>query len=567
MRDAGVWTRPAFLAAIALFLAQGLALAWTTPCWHEEVSAHVEPAVRLATAGPDGAPIVEPSCRDASPAHLLRSPIRPTLALCLGGTSFPVMINAYSSGLLHWPLALAWPLHRGNPFLLRATGVVLLGLWALFLVHRIAARIEDELTGDLSALALAVSTQFTSSYAMLVHYELFPALLLGTATLLSIRSGPPAGWTGRAGAAAGALIGLALVSNVKAVLLGVPLLLLLRTPNGIRSTPGRAISFAALGASLPIAFFVIVSAADPGHGVAMQVSTRLATLLSHLEAERFAREALNVLVYWSDLTYYAELIVHRDPAPNWPGVVVAALALGYGTLALVRVLRTGDGPWLAAISAAAILFFVGVSVLLYEQQPAANYSPIHAVFGWATGTALAAMHRALRDRRPAALALGFAALAAFGWVAVARGGLLGRLPLPINAAAERALATHLRAHPEGLVVTTLYNHTGVFEAIGVGGADLLALHAYLGSCPTPEPDADGSRACLEARFDALLAQTDRPLRAVVAARPAVIDEPWSMLAEPALRAAADRRGLRASTELEVSAESGEVVLRLIRVER
>ena len=566
MRDSSAWSRPAFVVALLLFLAQGLWLAWVSPCWHEEVSAQAEPGLRLAVADEEGHLRIEASCRDEDAPWLVRASARPELAVCAFGVALPVMISSYSSGLPHWPLALLWWIHGGNPFVMRMLGL-LLGIAALFLVHRIAARTTSEQAGDLSVLALACMTQFTSSYALLVHYELMPTLFLGAAALVLLRAGatrPPSGFSPATLAVVGGLLGLALLSNVKSVLLLLPLAAVAaRTRPDLRAIPRRA-WFAGLGAAtLPVAGFLIVSLTDPSRGVASQISQRLAILASHLQAGRFAVELLNVLVYWSDLTYYAELVVHAEPHVNWPGVAVAAAALLFGSVALVNVLRRRKGQVLAAFATAEILFFVSVSVLLYEQQPSANYAPIHVCFGWATGTALAALLERVEGRwlarSVAALALG-----ALGWVAFPRAALLTGLPLPINASAERAVAARLARDPAdpATVVTTIYNHAGVFDALGAPRGTI-ALHRFLDACRDDDRDA-----CLRARWmEVLDAPGFLPLVAIVPLAPAVIDEEWSTRAGPTLCDAAEARGLRCIRDTTVESQDGTPLIGVLYVTR
>jgi hypothetical protein len=575
MSDRGAWSRPGFIAAVLAFLAQGAWLAWSAPCWHEEVSAQVEPAPRLVIERPDGSVAMEPSCADPDAPWLVRSAGRPMLSLCIRGLALPIMTMAYASGISAWPFALLWPLHHGNPFILRMLCLIL-GVWALFLVHRIAARMEDEPTGDLSALVLAASTQFTTNYSVLFQYEVFPMLWLGTAALLLLRAGDG----GRApearrvvAAQVGLLIGLALISNLKTILLLAPVAVVIaRASTQSRGLPRREWAAAPLCAALPLALLVWASATDPRHGVARQVSIRLHTLLSHLQPVRFARELGNVLVYWSDLRYYGDLIVGRRPQVNWPGAAVAALALGYGVWLLVRFLVARQGSWLAAVATGEIVLFIAVSVLLYEQQPAANYWPIHACFGWVTGIALRRAMRYVSSSVVTAGIVGALGVGAFGWASLARLAMPPRMPVPINAFAERAVANHLRTTVRagnGLLVTTVYNHAGLLDALGLAAFRPASLHAFFNRCErdTEAAPAPAANPCLVDHWGRLLDRRQNlPLRAVIPARASIIDERWSPSLEPSLRAASAARGFGVVVEATFDAPSGPQVIRLLRVD-
>ncbi|MBX3248089.1 MAG: hypothetical protein KF901_13000 [Myxococcales bacterium] len=562
--------RPAFWIACVAFLAHGAWAAHWSPVWSEEVSVHASRGHRVLTEAPDGSLALEPSCAEEAPPRFVRSDARPVLGACVAGRTFPVMVTPYASGVPYWPLALLWPIHGGDAFRLRWLGL-LFGIWALWAVHRVAARWLDERAGDLSVLTLAVTTQFAGSHALLVYYEVLPWTLLASATLLVPRAPPdatePVRLPSRRIAAIGGLVGLALLANVKTVLLLAPVgALLLRGQVPWARVPKRAWLVGASAAMAPLLVMVAASVGDAGRGLATQVGMRLEIIMSHLALERFAREIANLLVYWSDLRFYADMVSHAEPRVNWPGAIMAALALAYCTWALGLVVWRGRGPWLAAACGASLWFYLAVSVLLYDQQPSANYAPIHAWFGLATGVALHAASARLGRRPWMAHALVALTVAAMGWVSVARLPQLATLELSINAQAERALAAHLEgSEAEGLLVTTTYNLSGVLDALGASDLRPTSLHSVLHACARDEAP-DETRRCLAERWGRVLDDPRHlPLRAVIPTRRSIIDEPFVDELEAALAEATAARALDLDVEGRFATSTGVEVLRLVRV--
>lgn len=581
MAEGAPWRRPALVLALVAFVAQGLWLTQTTPSWHEEVSVHASEGYRIALERDDGTIAMETSCTQPDAPLLVRSATRPVLAVCVAGHTLPVMVSSYISGIPYWPLALLWPLHHGEVFALRLLGLIF-GLWALAVCHRLAARFADERSGDLAVLALASMTQFTVAHSMLVYYDVIGLSLVGTAVLVAAgprRDGRPAPPSARRLALAGALVGLATLANIKTVLILAPLVLL--AARGWRSLPRiplRSVAAALLAAALPIGALVASAWTDPSRGMSQQLSYRLHIFVSHLDAVRFGNEVLNLFVFWSDIRFYGDLVVGAPAHVNWLGVAVAAGCLAYCTVALVGVLRRGRGAWLAAACGALLWAYVAVSVLLYDQQPAANYTPIHGVFGLTTGLALGALVAALPRGRKLAYGLSAAAIGAFALASASRLPETPNIPLSINAMAERALARHLRAHPEsaGMLATTTYNLHGMIEALGAADQRPTAMHLVLSRCDQLAGDrgraSDGAAreatiACLAERWDRVLADPARvPLRAIVPVERAVIDEAWATAAEPALARAAAARGLSMRIEGRFATPDGVEALRLLRVE-
>lgn len=553
--------------ALALVLAHGLWLGASLPDWHEEVSSHAGRPTQwldISPAAPlDAPPILQPSCADADAPRLLRAPVRPVTALCLGGLAWPVLVSPYAAGVAYWPLQLLRPLHHGHPVALRWASLVLafLSLWVLW---RLALRYRDPATAAAAVLVAAVLSSFLHLHALLVVYEHVPTLLVLLAVLvLDADARPP---TRRRLAAAGALAGLALASNIKALIVGGPLLALALWRSPRMRAPGLAgWSVFALALALVAGPFVALALTDPYAGVAGQVSQRGAALLANLDPRHLLAEIHNALIFFTDFGYYLD-IAAGEPAPL-PVVflVLPALALARTSVALVRLLRRRETDAIAAGCGAVLWTFILFVALFYRQTPAANYGPIVHVHALALAVLLIDGGRALARRWPAksrhvvagVVALGLAVLAA----AVHRhGDRRDHMPASIDLHALEQLTDWLRAHDDARVVVTTYNLVGVLDAMAASPAPTVTVHQLLRTCP--QRDAD----CKVARLAAFLRTTDAPLHVVVPARVVPIDEKGAAELAEQVRAAAAASGRACTVARTVRTRPGVEVLTVLRVE-
>lgn len=140
--------------------------------------------------------------------------------------------------------------------------------------------------------------------------------------------------------------------------------------------------------------------------------------------------------------------------------------------------------------------------------------------------------------------------------------------MSINAVAERALVERLQASPrEGTVVTTIYNHVGVLDAMGLADRGPVAVHTVFDPC-RHDAEEGAAAPCVAERWSWVLRDEARlPLHVVVPVGRSVIDEPWASELEPALRHAAADRGLRVEEDGAFAGSSGPAVIRLLSVRR
>lgn len=556
--------RRALWVALVIFLLHGLWLSSSLPVWHEEVSVHAQRPYAWADVAPDASPpmpVIAEGCADPNAPLLLRSPVRPVASLCVGGLAWPLLVSSYASGVTYWPLQLLRPLHHGEPVPLRWASL-LIGVLSLLVMHRLVERHRDRVAANTTVLVAALLSPFVHLHALLVVYEHVPTLLVLIAVLVL---DPPGGRPPdrRRLLLAGALAGLALASNIKALVVGVPLLGLALWRSPRMRAPGRVgwASFV-VGFALVAGPFVALALSDPYAGVSGQVSQRGAALLANLDPRHLLAEVDNALIFFTDFGFYLD-VAAGEPAPL-PLVyrVLPLLALGHGSLALVRLLRGGEVDRVAAGCGAVLWTFIVFVALFYRQTPAANYGPIVHVHAIALGVMLVDLGRWLAVRferpklEPTIIVLGPLVLASALW---RHGDRRDHMPASIDVHALQQLADWQREHDDARVVVTTYNLVGVLDAMAASRTPTLTANQLLRSCPQEQA------GCRVDRLAALFRSTSAPLHVVVPLRTVPIDERGASELPREVCEAAHAAGRRCDELVRISTRRGVEVLGVLSI--
>ena len=537
-------TVPRFVlcAAAVVFIVLGWTLSDAVGTWHEELSVHPTRGYEVLEAQPGGGVSVVRTCGDGR--ALVTAETRPRWSLCALGFAMPIMVESYFTGIFYWPMALAWPIHQGDAFRLRKLWL-LLGVVDLILAFVLVSRLRDPSAAAVVVSVIAVSSPFVYIHTLLVHYEVLP-WTFSMAAMIAL--GPvPMSTAPRRVLTAVALVGLGTLANVKMLLLVAPFgaMMLLRhrawlSAHSVRTRLLAVLTFATTTA--PAWVFAIV---DPSHGLGEQVGRRVATFVRHLDPRLLPAEIVNQLSFGADVGMFLSNDSVAHPAVLVPGALASAWAVWH----LVRWLRRRDADPVAVLCGATLVSYLLVSMLLYEQTPSANYSPLDVVFGLTMGGAIVAAGRVASARTgwtggrrrdvPAALiaALFMAAMCAYH---VWRMERLRATTLPINIIAQHELARHLRDGPGTPVVSTTYAQAGVIESLGRGRVHAIQAHALVDACLDPAARAapDG---CLEQVFTRTLDAVPRDASFLVPTRASVVDEPGVEGIVPAMRAVATAR--------------------------
>lgn len=549
------------LAASAVaFLVIGAWLSEHVGVWSEEISTYPTGPNRGAVAESEA--LVLESCAEGF--GLRASEARPVLSLCAFGRTWPVLVAPYISGWIYWPLGALVP---NDAFTLRKIGLAL-GLLTLLLCFRVTSRVADPWTAAAGALATAFASPFALAHSLLVHYELtpLPLVLLSVLLLVDAHQAGPIG-RGRA-VAIGLVAGLAVAANVKALFLfGALGAFAWRTERLPRLSPETQ-KIMGLAAAVPLAPMLLYALFDTHGGFSGQMEHRLLIFFSRLVSPSLLLEPLNLLTYWTDVAAYGDVAAREASVTYVLPLVLPALALGRVTLHLVLALRRRPHDALAAALGALILGYLLVGALLYTQQPAANYAPLQAVFGFATGSTAVALARwaakrfALSPQLGAALGalLASLAVAGLGWHTLRRDP--SELALATNAASQRAAVAYLEAHPGPPVVTASYNLAGVVDSISGGRVPTVQIGPFVWRCG--RDDDPGRDACLEARWRAAI-EALGPSRLLIPAQRAVSDEGEVELIRPVLERLASQGAVVLEDEASFRGAGTPPLLSLLRV--
>ena len=553
--------RVLLVVAIALFVAQGWVLTNEGAVFNEELSLHAAPPSRQVVITGGTAHVVD-LCGDD--ARLVFADRRPSTVLCVGGLAWPVLVTPYIGGVHYWPLQLLRPLHRGNPVALRraALSIGVLGLIALFLLV--------ERVGDPGRAAMAVCVAAVLPILLVVQtfgvlYEELPAILLITAAAVVARrpavTAPP---SGRRSFVTGAVAGLALFANIKAVIVGVPLLVIaLYESAALRRTPWRAWLAAVAGGALAIAPLVIAAVVDPQQRVGREVGWRLSIAASRMDVRLVGTELFHLLVNAADFEYYLDLGLGGG-GRLWPvTLAVPGAAFVYALASLGRALRRVPHDRVAAACGAVQLFYLVFVWFSYNQTLATNYTPVAFSFAAAIGcTAVAVAEWATRHGRrsgrwlAATLVIAVAMLAANMYRRVD----LVDAPISLNAHAARELGAHLGDGSGAPIVVTSNNLVGLPEALT--GRSSLRLDVALSDCGGLADEDACARGVLGATIDALPGA-----RFLVPLRTGTVDKPLERRMLPLLESAAAATHGHLREEAHFTTRSGVPVLALLTVER
>lgn len=595
------------LAALG-FLALAGWLGTEMPAWHEESA--IFPAAGATVLLPPveadhPAPLVyEDSCArpTTSPqegasvlgVRLLRSISRPRLVLCVGERSLPVMVMTYAAGVIYWPLELLRFWHQDELVPLRWLGMfyVLLALWlTMLLVQRYA----DRRLATMSMLLMSVTSAALFVGGLTVQYEVSLWLCTVAGILMLVRRQPPTNTDRRRRVStirlglAGLLLGAALASSVKCVFFWLPLLLVHRRVEGRIPLPKpRRLSVFIVGALVGLSPLLLSITLDDGAGVSAQAHRRITSLLAQLSAQKLLLEAQNLAWFWADMHFYLDLAGNRDATPSLPALFVSFPALAYSFWAAFVLLWRGEhrnGPrFVAGVCGTIFATFLLVSTLLYEQQPAANYAPIFAVFGVATAAALARLMQTLKPWiqqfgsetsparwRHASNAMVAVTMAALLYSSVQRGAPTKYVTLGFNLQAEREIVGYLTqpsTRPERLFTAT-YNLAGTLPRLMTSATPAIQAHHFL-RCLAPDNStqdvaAHTPRPCLVDRLVALIQDQPTPLRLLAPDTKQLMDAAWTAELATGLAQAGARTGRKIRLERQGHTGRGVTVLNLWHV--
>ncbi|MEM7155577.1 MAG: hypothetical protein AAF799_22195 [Myxococcota bacterium] len=556
-----------------LFLALGIWTSGRTPAHHEEISTFPTRPARVLVMNPQTEQLeLEPSCADEDPPDTVSSKGRPQLAVCVGGLTLPVLIASYASGIPHWHALLGWPLHDGTVIGLRRW-VLLVGLFSLFLVHRVVSRLQDELTAGITTLVMAVSPVFILLHATLLQFEVAPWLLILMAALVVL--GPKGNTTPRRPWLTGLLIGLATASNVKAVFLLTIIVAVAWRVKALQRVTRGDVGKAAVGFVIGLIPLWGPAVVFSGDRLNQQVSNRTSFFSRSTTLADVGRELLNVIRFASDTASYS--------SPDWEPLGVIGILTGaliglcmiYVVVQAVRVMLSRGGHPVEAISGLLIVAFIVISLKLYNKPQGANYAPLQGIFAITIATAITSFVRWLGDKNvagfgnPVRASIAIASLFMFGLTHAIYSRLsdIDDVPMPINARAEQRLMTYLMEHPDpdATLYTTYYNLAGVIDSLGRGELSTVRLERVFNSCP------NGDMECVDTRFGLLMDYPGAlPARIVLPAAVTVRDEGNAGAYEGAMTRAAERAGVTVTLEGDFAVGvdgDGVPAIRLVRLDR
>ncbi len=547
--------RIVLLMASGVFLVQAWLIAGAIPVSHEELAVHAAPPPATVTVE-RGTAYTSNACAGPSPLVFVSG--RPSLIFCALGLAWPVMVTEYIGAVQYWPLQLLRPIHGGDPVALRRTALIV-GVLFLVVLFALVEQLADSLCAAVAVSVAAVLPPFVVLSSMLVLFETAPELLVACAALvMARRPEPEAPPTWRRAAAAGALAGLAVLGNIKVVMLIAPLLAwALFESRALRRTSIAAWLAAAAAAALTVSPMVIAALADPQHRFHNQVNTRIADAASRLDIRLLAAEFFYPIIMAADPRYFFD-------GDLWPvTLLIPAGGFAYSVVALIRAVLRRTHDRVAAACGAIVLFYIVFVWLAYGQSIHANYSPIAAAQAVSIGCAIVAVGRwVARHGGPARLTI--AAAVALTVISVVpnlyRRGDPRDLEVPMNLAAERALGDYLQRNPDRPVAVTSYNLEGLPDALT--GRPALRLYSSLIGCAS----ASDSERCERDVLAAMI--TAEPLaRYLVVLRGTPMDEPPAVRALATIQEAARGLGGQVREEARFETPQGVPVLALVVVER
>lgn len=566
--------------AAAIFAGLWSFLSRTWPVSSESVSVYPARAGLVLAPVPSANPgslSFETGCDDVNGVAIHSSSTRPLVSLCWNGRRLPILVASYASGIPYWLSEPFRRLHRDNVFRLRVSGL-LLGLLALLVARRLVRIYAGPAHANAAVLCIACTPAFDLMHSTLIQYEILPWLAISGALdqLTRCRGlSPRRAHSGDAPVptghllAASALLGLAMIANIKALFTIVPLgALAVRAGVRFRAVSYRQLagcSAILLAVALPSILATTLYAEEDFAG---QINMRIGILFEKFSPQRFVAETQNLLLFWSDIFSLATAKPGETAPAAQPGMLVALPALLYCTACAAAFLVRGRGEIVPA--ACGLLFFssIALAAMFYGQYPAGNHTPIVAIFGIASGVSAVRAADWLASRSSIGVAtcrtlIVSITAACLLWGAFVHGNP-ARFAISFNARALQELAMFLGSAPAPdtpLVVTT-YNLAGVPEAITEGETRGIQAHRFL-NCTGPRDPVD--LECLKSRLELFVRAHPTAIRFLVPVKASRIDEAYAPFLVQALTSVARAEGRPMAVEASFRGLDTEPLLELIRI--
>lgn len=567
------------LAAILALAALSTANAASVPTWSEEVA-----NLPLAPAGtvdlgrgddgtfPERRPCAPGAGRlDVAPSRRAR----PALALCAGDRAWPILATSYAASLFGWPIAILYPLLGTSILRLRVAWSLLSGAASISLAWALVRRLAGERRATLAVGAAATSSAAIYLTALFFPYESFIWIwtAAGCVALAPLLAGERSPSTRRA-AVAGVAFGLALLTNVKALFLLVPLGVWACRELDVSRRLGWRWLVVALCALPPPAVLLWFAHVDPSSALLGETIGRLGWVRGASSLAAVAREVLNAGTFGGDTGAFLAATATGSIERGGIAVWLVAASIAWCLVAAVRRLAARRGSPVSAGCGMLIGTFVIVSALMYRQGISANYSPIFPVFGVAVASTLFDLGDALgrgipsiarRSARVEAAAV-LCVLAVLSARAVARISAQPALPTAMNVKGLEAVAHAAAEQPDAPVLTVTMLHALTLESLSGERVHSIQAHEYFDACRS-RGDVD---ACVHDRWRALLGRAaGRRFQVLAPSEERALqhdsERAYARAISPALRDEAEAAGLAVRTAHEVRV-AGAPVMSLYVVE-
>ena len=362
---------------------------------------------------------------------------------------------------------------------------------------------------------------------------------------------------------ASVLLGLAVLASVKALFLLGPLLLVAWRQGSLK-VERRHLKPVLIGFALPLSPIVFLSFISPDDGAGREIVDRLMLISSNLTVERVINEPLNLLTFWSDLVHYAYLAAGQQTGVSVIGLLVSGTAALWVLACAVRFLWTGSGHALEAFCGIALVAYLAVSVLLYDQYPATSYCQLGPVFGLSIAALISAITSRFGQRTWVAAGLVVLFSAPYVHSSFAHGSLRDQLHFSKNTQAVASLAEALDGLDDPTLLTTSYNMAGVLDAFGEGRYQPIQVHDYLLFNGDEIPE-DTRPPTIEGRWRNLLERLPGSVLVVVNVHVVPVDDAQLVDIVPALEGAASLLGRPVEIVGSFATGDGTEVLQLLRV--
>ncbi|MCB9507934.1 MAG: hypothetical protein H6698_05665 [Myxococcales bacterium] len=522
------WLRIAALVACVFFGVTGWTVSESFMGWAEETMVFATPAARSLARDLDanGDAVFERSCASDDAPTLLVLDGRPRLVVCAAGRQWPLMIAGYLSGVFAWPLGLLWPLHHDNLLVLRKIGL-LFGLFGIYLSARVIGALAGKRAGLWVAVATAVTPIFITAHSVWVAYEMAPWLFLLLAICVAlgipVRPGPRVPVVDETGhlqtwraAVAGLLVGLALLTCLRHIVLIAPVLALAwwtRRPSARPSAAGYA--WAAAGVAVALLPVVLLAVLGADSGIPDKSEGWQHTLVRQLgRPEYLARAASGLVTLWSNVPNWLGPAFGNRPL-SIPPLIAASAAAIFVVVEGVRVLLRRSTDVVSGAVGIALATYVVMVASLYSSFPY-NFTPLAPLFGVAGGMALSRLEAVLAPRnRALSFVVPLLLAGDLAWGSVQVVPTVREAPVFANIEVERAATAWLVEHDEpGLAHYTLDGlTTGVFDSLSDGRISTVRARSALFDCFAGGAPETG---CVVTRLQAVIrTAAGAPVRLIV----------------------------------------------------